>query len=155
MRDKNGEKHPSMRDFYKEKGCSESAAPFILLVAFSPLFAVFRLLACGTRAMRPCDVLLFAGFGLHFPGVGVFLFPTPAEVYAVDKNAVEIVHGSVMLSVMEQTDARKRHCDAVFVACFYNMVVTYASSGLCHKFHAAFVGAFYVVAEWEESVASQ
>ncbi len=57
--------------------------------------------------------------------------------------------------MVEQADTGKRHCDSVFIASFNNIVVSYAASGLCHKFNAALVCAFYVVAKWKESIAAQ
>ena len=57
-----------------------------------------------------------------------------------------------MLLMMEQTDACKRHRNAVFVAGFNDMVITYRAACLGDVFHAALVRALDVVAEGEESV---
>src|SRR5574344_786071 len=57
--------------------------------------------------------------------------------------------------MMEQTNASKCHCYAVFVACVNNIVVTYGTTCLCDKFHTALVCSLYIVAEWEESVTTQ
>ena len=53
---------------------------------------------------------------------------------------------------MEQTDACKRHRDAVFIACFDDMVVAHRTSCLSDVFHAALVRTFDVVAEGEEGI---
>ena len=53
---------------------------------------------------------------------------------------------------MEQTDACKCHGDAVFVAGFNDMIVTYRASCLGDVFHAALVRALDVIAEGEEGI---
>ena len=55
-------------------------------------------------------------------------------------------------SMVEQTDACKRHGDAVFVAGFNDMVITYRASCLGDVFHAALVRTLDVVAEGEEGI---
>ena len=55
-------------------------------------------------------------------------------------------------SMVEQTDACKRHRDTVFVAGFNDMIVTYRAACLGDVFHAALVRALDVVAEGEEGV---
>ena len=54
--------------------------------------------------------------------------------------------------MMEQTDACKRHRDAVFVAGFNDMIVTHRASCLGDVFHAALVCTFDVVTEGEEGI---
>ena len=54
--------------------------------------------------------------------------------------------------MVEQTDACKRHGDAVFVAGFDDMVITYRTACLGDVFHAALVRTLDVVAEGEESI---
>ena len=54
--------------------------------------------------------------------------------------------------MVEQTDACKRHGDAVFVAGFNDIVVTHRAACLGDVLYAALVRALDVVAEGEESV---
>ena len=55
-------------------------------------------------------------------------------------------------SVMEQADAGKCHSNPIFVAGFDHIVVADGAAGLRDVFHAAFMRAFNVVSEGEESV---
>ena len=57
--------------------------------------------------------------------------------------------------MVEQTDTRKCHGDAVLVARLDDMVVAYRSTGLGNVFHAALVGPFDVVTEGEEGIRPQ
>ena len=57
-----------------------------------------------------------------------------------------------MLLMMEQTDACKCHGNAVFVAGFNDMIVTYRASCLSYILYAALVRTLDVIAEGEESV---
>ena len=54
--------------------------------------------------------------------------------------------------MMEQADTGKCHGNAVFIAGFDNMVITYGTSGLCNVFNTAFVSTFNIVAEGEECI---
>ena len=54
--------------------------------------------------------------------------------------------------VMEQAHARERHCDAILVGSFDNVVVANRSAGLGDVGNARFARAFNVVAEREEGV---
>ena len=62
-----------------------------MLMAIGSLLAILRLLFGGATAMSPRNILLFLGFGLHFAGVGVLMFPTAAKVYTVFQNQLEII----------------------------------------------------------------
>ena len=57
--------------------------------------------------------------------------------------------------MVEQTYARKRHCNIVLVAGIDNVVVTDRTAGLCNVLHTAFVCAFNVVTEGEERVRTE
>lgn len=57
--------------------------------------------------------------------------------------------------MVEQADARKRHCYAVLIARLDNMVVAYRASCLRYIFHAALVRTLDIVAEREESIGAQ
>ena len=54
--------------------------------------------------------------------------------------------------MVEQTDACKCHCDAVFVAGFDDMVITYRASCLGDILYAALVCTLDVITEGEEGI---
>ena len=56
------------------------------------------------------------------------------------------------LSVVEKSDSRECHCDAVLVAGVDNIIVTDRTAGLSYVFYTASVRSFNVVAEGEECV---
>ena len=54
--------------------------------------------------------------------------------------------------MVEQTHAGESHSNAIFITSGNHMVVAHGTAGLGDILHAAFVGAFNVVAKGEESV---
>ena len=54
--------------------------------------------------------------------------------------------------MMEQTDSRKCHYNAIFIANFDYIVITNRSARLCDVLNATLVCALNIVAKWEECV---
>ena len=61
----------------------------------------------------------------------------------------------LMILMVEQSHVRKRHRHAVLVTAVDHCIIADGAAGLSNVFHAALVGAFNVVAEWEEGVGAQ
>ena len=57
--------------------------------------------------------------------------------------------------MMEQTDARKRHCDTILVASLDHVVIAYRAAGLGNKLHTALMGALDIVTEGEEGIRTE
>lgn len=76
--------------------------------------------------------------------ITIFMLP-PDFLYIISDN----------FSVMEQSDAGKRHNHSVLIAGLNNMIVANGTAGLCHVFHPASVGSFDIVAKREEGVGAQ
>ena len=57
-----------------------------------------------------------------------------------------------ILSMVEQTDARKRHSDSILVASLYHMVIADRTSGLSNVFYSTLVRPLNVIAEREEGI---
>lgn len=103
------------------------------------------------------DVLFLLGLGFHS---GLFLFR--AAFVATSKgdathndgiNVIASVHDHGLLMV-EQAHTGEGHGNTVLVAGVDDMVVAYGTTGLCHILYTTLVGAFNVVTEGEECVAS-
>ena len=56
--------------------------------------------------------------------------------------------------MMEEANVSKRHGDAVLIACIDNIIVTDATACFCYVFNTTLVSTLDVVAEWEESIAT-
>ena len=56
--------------------------------------------------------------------------------------------------MMEEANVSKRHGDAILVASVDNIIVTDATACFCYVFHTTLVSTLNVVAEWEESIAT-
>ena len=54
--------------------------------------------------------------------------------------------------MVEKSNARKRHSDAVLVASHYHMVVANRATCLGYELHAALMGTLNIVAEGEEGI---
>ena len=52
--------------------------------------------------------------------------------------------------MVEQSCAGKAHCHTVLIAGFYNLIVSYASAGLCHVGNSASLAALDIIAEGED-----
>ena len=134
-------------------------------MAVGPLFTVFSFLLSRTATVSTSDILFFLCLGLYF----VVLFAgttTTTEVNAILQNLLEITlfaHsiclmgpigpiGLMGLLMVEQTNTRKRHSNAVLVAGHDDVVVTYRATSLGNELDAALVGTLDVVAEGEEGV---
>ena len=64
-----------------------------LLVPVGALLAVFRLLAGRPAAVRPGDILLLLGLGLHLAGtVAVFVFRRAEHYAAACYNVIDVCH---------------------------------------------------------------
>jgi len=84
------------------------------------LLTVLRLLAGTAAAMSPRDILLLLGFGLHL-AIVFRLLTSASEVDAVLQYILKIVHINQLM--MEQTNAREGHGDAIFIASLNDIVV--------------------------------
>ena len=54
--------------------------------------------------------------------------------------------------MVEQPLRGKRQNNAVFITCFYDIVIADRAAGLGNVLHAAFMGAFNVVSEGKEGI---
>ena len=57
--------------------------------------------------------------------------------------------------MVEKSHACERHCDAVFVAGLYYIVVSYRAARLCDVANTGFMGSFNIVAEREKCVRAE